>query len=106
MDFNMISTLRRLRESIATLKYSCFRAKCDKNLHENHLIHPSARLLQRSPRDAKKDVTQRARNCLSLPCDAAEDFVVWLRSGHPGGPHSSCSHRSEERRVGKECRSR
>src|ERR1019366_7559631 len=48
MDFNMVSTLRRLRESIATLKYSCFRAKCDKNLHENHLIHPSARLLQRS----------------------------------------------------------
>src|ERR1022692_3904492 len=53
MDFNMISTLRRLRQSIATLKYSCFRAKCDKNLHENHLIHPSARLLQRSQESAK-----------------------------------------------------
>src|SRR5471032_845790 len=48
MDFNMVSTLQRLRESIVTLKYSCFRAKCDRNLHENHLIHPSARLLQRS----------------------------------------------------------
>ena len=55
MDFNMVWTLRRLRESIATLKYSCFRAKCDKNQHENHLIHPSARLLQRSLEDAKKN---------------------------------------------------